>query len=150
MRNTRHYEMDMCSGPLLPKILRFTLPLILTGVLQLLYNAADVVVVGQFAGPQALAAVGSTGALINLIINVFMGLGVGASVVIARAYGANDPRAVHQGVHTAIVVACIGGVLMGVLGFVLARPLLDPHGQPGGRHRQRNAVYADLFPWNAR
>ena len=130
MRNTRHYEMDMCSGPLLPKILRFTLPLILTGVLQLLYNAADVVVVGQFVGPQALAAVGSTGALINLIINVFMGLGVGASVVIARAYGANDPRAVHQGVHTAIVVACIGGVLMGVLGFVLARPLLTLMGNP--------------------
>ena len=130
MRNTRHYEMDMCSGPLLPKILRFTLPLILTGVLQLLYNAADVVVVGQFVGPQALAAVGSTGALINLIINVFMGLGVGASVVIARAYGANDPHAVHQGVHTAIVVACIGGVLMGVLGFVLARPLLTLMGNP--------------------
>ena len=124
MRRAHHYEMDMCSGSLLPKILRFTFPLVLTGVLQLLYNAADVVVVGQFVGPQALAAVGSTGALINLIINVFMGLGVGASVVIARAYGAGDAKAVHQGVHTAMVVAGIGGVIMAVLGYVLARPLL--------------------------
>ena len=130
MRRAHHYEMDMCSGSLLPKILRFTFPLVLTGVLQLLYNAADVVVVGQFVGPQALAAVGSTGALINLIINVFMGLGVGASVVIARAYGAGDAKAVHQGVHTAMVVAGIGGVIMAVLGYVLARPLLLLMGNP--------------------
>ena len=88
MHRRHHYEMDMCSGTLLPKIIRFTLPLVLTGVLQLLYNAADVVVVGQFAGEEALAAVGSTGSLINLIVKISMGLGVGASVVIARAYGA--------------------------------------------------------------
>lgn len=125
MRRQRHYEMDLCSGTMLPKILRFTLPLVLTGVLQLLYNAADVVVVGQFVGEEALAAVGSTGALINLIINVFMGLGVGASVVIARAYGAGDYKAVHQGVHTAILVAAISGVVVGIAGFFLARPLLQ-------------------------
>ena len=125
MRRQRNYEMDLCSGTMLPKILRFTLPLVLTGVLQLLYNAADVVVVGQFVGEEALAAVGSTGALINLIINVFMGLGVGASVVIARAYGAGDYKAVHQGVHTAILVAAISGVVVGIAGFFLARPLLQ-------------------------
>ena len=124
MHRRRHYEMDMCSGSLLPKIIRFTLPLVLTGVLQLLYNAADVVVVGQFAGEEALAAVGSTGALINLIVNVFMGLGVGASVVISRAYGARDYQSVHKGVHTAVLVAAVGGVLVGVIGFFAARPLL--------------------------
>ena len=125
MRKRRHYEMDMCSGTLLPKIIRFTLPLVLTGVLQLLYNAADVVVVGQFAGEEALAAVGSTGALINLIINVFMGLGVGASVAISRAYGARDFHSVQQGVHTAILLAAVGGVVVGVIGFFAARPLLQ-------------------------
>ena len=125
MHRRHHYEMDMCSGTLLPKIIRFTLPLVLTGVLQLLYNAADVVVVGQFAGEEALAAVGSTGSLINLIVNIFMGLGVGASVVIARAYGARDFEAVHRGVHTAILVAAIGGVLVGIVGIFAARPLLE-------------------------
>ncbi len=125
MHRRHHYEMDMCSGTLLPKIIRFTLPLVLTGVLQLLYNAADVVVVGQFAGEEALAAVGSTGALINLIVNIFMGLGVGASVVIARAYGARDFEAVHRGVHTAILVAAIGGVLVGIVGIFTSRPLLE-------------------------
>ena len=125
MHRRHHNEMDMCSGTLLPKIIRYTLPLVLTGVLQLLYNAADVVVVGQFAGEEALAAVGSTGSLINLIVNIFMGLGVGASVVIARAYGARDFEAVHRGVHTAILVAAIGGVLVGIVGIFTARPLLE-------------------------
>ena len=115
------FEMDMTTGALLPKVLRFSGPLILTGVLQLLYNAADVVVVGRFAGPQALAAVGSTGSLINLLVNVFMGLSVGASVVIARAYGAGDTRAVQAGVHTAITVAGVAGVVVGIAGIVLAR-----------------------------
>ncbi len=124
------FEMDMTTGALLPKVLRFSGPLILTGVLQLLYNAADVVVVGRFAGPQALAAVGSTGSLINLLVNVFMGLSVGASVVIARAYGAGDTRAVQAGVHTAITVAGIAGVVVGIAGIVLARPLLEMMSSP--------------------
>lgn len=88
----KHYEMDMTSGPLLGKIVRFSLPLMATGVLQLLYNAADIVVVGQFAGSSALAAVGSTGALINLIVSVFMGLSTGVSVAVARHYGADSTR----------------------------------------------------------
>ena len=122
--------MDMTTGPLLPKVLAFLGPLILTGILQLLYNAADIVVVGRFAGPQALAAVGSTGALINLLVNVFMGLSVGASVVVARAYGAGDNRSVSTGVHTAITVAGVAGVLVGVLGFVASHPLLKWMGSP--------------------
>ncbi len=114
----------MCSGPLAKKILVFSLPLMLTGVLQLLYNAADIVVVGQYAGKEALAAVGSTGSLINLITNVFMGLSVGASVVVAQRYGAGDIRGVGETVHTAITVALICGVAVGVFGVLMAKPML--------------------------
>ena len=99
----KRYEMDMCSGPLLSKILAFTLPLVLSSVLQLLFNAADVVVVGRFAGSTALAAVGSTGSLINLIVNLFMGLSVGVSVVVARHYGAQQYADVNTAVHTAML-----------------------------------------------
>ncbi|MBR6955228.1 MAG: MATE family efflux transporter [Clostridia bacterium] len=120
----------MTSGPLLHKVILFSAPLVLTGVLQLLYNAADMVVVGNFAGHEALAAVGSTGSLINLLVNVFMGLSVGASVQVARQWGARDLTGVSRGVHTAITVAGISGLLVGVTGFVLARPLLELMGNP--------------------
>ena len=131
MRKTSaRYEMDMTTGALLPKVLMFSGPLMLTGILQLLYNAADIVVVGRYAGATALAAVGSTGSLINLLVNVFMGLSVGASVVIARAYGAGDYRSVSTGVHTAISVAGVAGVLVGILGVTAARPLLELMGSP--------------------
>ena len=128
-RGARH-EMDMTSGPLLQKVILFSAPLVLTGVLQLLYNAADMVVVGNFSGHEALAAVGSTGSLINLLVNVFMGLSVGASVQVARQWGARDLTGVSRGVHTAITVAGISGLLVGVTGFVLARPLLELMGNP--------------------
>ena len=85
----KSYEIDMCHGPLAGKILRFSLPLMLSSMLQLIFNAADVIVVGRFSGSEALAAVGSTGPLINLMINLFIGLSVGANVVVARALGAN-------------------------------------------------------------
>lgn len=129
-RKNARFEMDMTTGRLLPKVLMFSGPLILTGILQLLYNAADIVVVGRFAGAQALAAVGSTGSLINLLVNVFMGLSVGASVVIARAYGGGDIAGVRTGVHTSITVAGIAGVIVGIIGVVLARPLLELMGSP--------------------
>ena len=128
--HSARFEMDMTTGALLPKVLMFSGPLILTGVLQLLYNAADVVVVGRFAGAQALAAVGSTGSLINLLVNVFMGLSVGASVVIARAYGAGDFKSVQTGVHTAVTVGGVAGVVVGIIGVVAARPLLQLMGSP--------------------
>ena len=83
----KSYEIDMCEGPILGKVLIFTVPLILSGILQLLFNAADVIVVGRFAGSQSLAAVGSTSALINLLINVFMGFSVGVNVLVAQYYG---------------------------------------------------------------
>ena len=122
--------MDMTTGSLLPKVLAFSGPLVLTGVLQLLYNVADVVVVGRFSGATALAAVGSTGSLINLLVNVFMGLSVGASVVIARAYGAGDYDRIQNGVHTAITVAAISGLLVGAVGVLFGRPLLELMGSP--------------------
>ncbi|MBO7661844.1 MAG: MATE family efflux transporter [Clostridia bacterium] len=115
----------MLSGPLLPKILAFSGPLILTGILQLLYNAADVIVVGNYAGHEALAAVSSTGSLINLLVNVFMGLSVGASVAVARHYGAGDVAAMRRAEHTAITLALFMGIGVGALGFFLARPLLQ-------------------------
>lgn len=121
----KRYEIDMTQGPLLPKILQFSLPLMLTGILQLLYNAADVIVVGNFAGHTALAAVSSTGSLINLLVNVFMGLSVGASVVIARHFGAGDLQRMRKAEHTAMTLALFMGVGVGIMGFFLARPMLQ-------------------------
>lgn len=114
----------MCNGPLFGKILLFTLPLMLSGILQLLFNAADVVVVGRFAGNEALAAVGSTGALTNLLVNLFIGLSVGTNVLVARYYGAKAEEEVSQTVHTSILVSIIGGIILAFLGILLARPLL--------------------------
>lgn len=126
----KSYEIDMCSGPLFGKILRFTLPLMLSGVLQLLFNAADIVVVGQYAGKQALAAVGSTSSLINLLINIFIGLSVGACVQVARYYGAKSDRDISETVHTAITLSLICGVFLVFFGFFLSKPLLSLMGTP--------------------
>lgn len=125
-----HRDLDMTSGPLLPQIIRFALPLMATSVLQLLYNAADVAVVGQFAGAQSLAAVGSTSSLINLLTNLFIGLSLGGNVVIAHAHGANDPKRVSDSVHTTIALALISGVLVMILGLLAARPMLLLMGSP--------------------
>jgi len=125
MLKRSQHEMDMTQGPLLPQVLRFTIPLMLSGMLQLLYNAADVVVVGRFASSQALAAVSSTGAMINLITTVFMGLSLGASVLVARAYGAGDLRDISDSVHTSMAMAVVCGVIVTILGFVLGRPMLE-------------------------
>ena len=125
MARVKKYEMDMTQGALLPKVLMFSLPLIASGILQLLFNAADMVVVGRWAGKECLAAVGSTGSLINLMVNVFIGLSVGGSVAVSRAFGANDPQAVHRSVHTAMSLAIIAGVAVGLIGFIFCRPLLQ-------------------------
>ena len=126
----RSYEIDMCNGPLLGKILRFAIPLMLSGILQLLFNAADIVVVGQFTGSDALAAVGSTGSLNNLIVNIFLGLSIGSSVLAARYYGAQDWRNLHDVVHTSMLVSAICGFLLIFAGISLARPLLELMGTP--------------------
>lgn len=129
MKN-KSYEMDMCNGPLFGKILLFAVPLMLSGILQLLFNAADIVVVGRFAGSQALAAVGSTSSLINLLINVFVGLSVGANVLVARYYGGQKDKDVSETVHTAITTSIISGLFLVILGVAAARPLLELMGTP--------------------
>lgn len=126
----KNYEIDMCNGPLLGKILRFSIPLMFSGILQLLFNAADIIVVGQFTGSDALAAVGSTSALNNLIVNLFLGLSIGTSVVVARYYGAQDWKRVGESVHTSILVSAIAGVILIFLGIALARPMLEAMGTP--------------------
>lgn len=128
--SSRSYEIDMCNGPLLGKILIFTVPLMISGILQLLFNAADMVVVGRFAGSDALAAVGSTGSLINLLVNLFIGLSVGANVLTARYYGANQKKELSEIVHTAIATSFISGCVLILIGFVLARPVLGIMGTP--------------------
>ena len=116
---------DLCTGPFLPKIITYTVPIILTSVLQLLFNAADLVVVGQFEGNDDLGAVGATGALISLLVNFFMGLSVGAAVGVAQGIGAKDDKKVSKTVHTAIPTAVICGAFLMVVGIVLSPALLE-------------------------
>ena len=136
--------MDMCSGPLLSKILIFAIPLMLSGILQLLFNAADIIVVGRFSGSEALAAVGSTGALINLIINLFIGVSVGTNVVAARYYGARDADGVSRTVHTAMLSAIVGGIILIFAGIALARPMLEWMGTPEDVIDQ-SALYMKIY-----
>ena len=128
--NLNKKEMDMCEGPLAGKILRYTLPLALSGILQLCFNAADMIVVGRYSSGEALAAVGSTGALINLIINVFMGLSVGVSVCVAHAWGAKNKESVRQIVHTAMLTSIIAGMIVLLIGFFGCRTFLTWMGTP--------------------
>jgi putative MATE family efflux protein len=127
---SRSRNMDMCSGPLFSKILMFSLPIMAMNILQLLFNTADMVVVGRFSGSDALAAVGATGPLINLIVNLFMGLSVGTSVMVAQDLGAGRPASVSRSVHTSIAISIIGGFIVMVLGMVLCEPLLAMMGTP--------------------
>ena len=106
---------DLTSGPMLQKIILFSIPLAASSILQLLFNAADVVVVGRFAGSTALAAVGSNGSLINLLVNLFVGLSLGANVVAARCFGAKDDRGVQDTVQTSVTLGLVSGVLLAVV-----------------------------------
>lgn len=126
----KKYEIDMCNGPLLGKIILFYLPLMLSGILQLLFNAADIIVVGQFAGDEALAAVGSTSSLINLLVNVFIGLSVGTNVLVARYYGARQNKELSEMVHTSVLTSLISGFFLVFVGIFLAKPALALMGVP--------------------
>ncbi len=119
------FEIDMTNGPLTGKILRFAAPLALSGILQLLFNAADIVVVGRFAGSSALAAVGATGALINLIVTMFMGLSVGTNVMVAQYFGGGQKQDLSETVHTSIAASLVFGVVLIALGISLAKPMLQ-------------------------
>ena len=120
----KKYEIDMCSGSVLGKMLLFALPLMCSSILQLLFNAADIVVVGRFAGDNALAAVGSNTALINLITNVFVGLSVGTNVLTAQYYGAKNDSDLKQTVHTSMLLSLYCGLLLTVIGLVGAPEIL--------------------------
>lgn len=124
------YEIDMTHGPLLGKIVKFAIPLALSGILQLLFNAADIVVVGRFAGSDALAAVGATGALINLIVTLFMGLSVGTNVLVAQYYGAGNRKDLSETVHTSILASTVFGVALIAVGILLAQPVLKAMATP--------------------
>ena len=126
------YEMDLCSGSIVKKLLIFTLPIMLSSMLQLLFNAADVAVVGKFAGNASLAAVGSTTALINLLTNVFIGLSVGTNVITARHFAAKEEKDVSQTVHTSILISIIGGILLTIIGIIFAPMILELMGAPRG------------------
>jgi putative MATE family efflux protein len=126
----RIHEIDLSEGRLLPKLIAFALPVMLSGILQLAFNAADLIVVGRFTGEVALAAVGSNGALVSLVVNVLIGLGTGASVLTARYFGAKDAQRMSETVQTAAIVGVAGGALFALIGFVLSEPLLRIMGTP--------------------
>lgn len=120
----KKYQINMTEGSLLPKILLFTFPLICSNILQLLFNAADVIICGQFAGPESLAAVGSTGPIINLLTNLIVGISIGANVIAAKNFGEKNDKSLSDTVHTAIAVSIICGFFLTLFGILLAKPLL--------------------------
>ena len=119
------YEIDMCNGSILDKLISFSIPLMLSGILQLLFNAVDIIVVGRFTGSEALAAVGSTTALINVFVNFFIGISLGSNVLAARFYAAGKDKEMSETVHTAITLALISGIVMGIVGVVSAKGALQ-------------------------
>ena len=129
MKNNK-YEIDMCNGSIMDKLISFALPLMLSGILQLMFNAVDIVVVGRFSGSQSLAAVGSTTALINVFTNLFIGISLGTNVLAARFYGAGKTKEMSETVHTSIALALISGVAMAVIGLIFSRWSLEVMGTP--------------------
>lgn len=121
---SKTYAMDMCEGSILPKMLRFAIPLMCSSILQLLFNAADVIVVGKFCGDNSMAAVGSTTPIINLMTNLFMGLSIGANVLVAKYYGAREEKKVHEAVHTAVALSILSGLVLTVIGILFTKQIL--------------------------
>ena len=126
----KKHTVDMTQGNIFRHILAFAIPIMIAGVLQTLYNAADMIVVGKFAGKQSLAAVGSTGSAINLIITVFMGLSSATNVIVARKFGAGNKSGVSKAVHTAIAACIAGGIILSVTGIFMSRKILLWMGSP--------------------
>ena len=138
------YEIDMCNGTIMNKLISFAIPLMVSGILQLMFNAVDIIVVGRFTGSQALAAVGSTTALINMFINFFIGISLGANVLAARFYAAGKHKEMSETVHTAITLALISGVFMAVFGLVFSRFALELMGTPDDVIGQ-SALYMRIY-----
>lgn len=122
--SNKKYKINMCSGPILPKMLLFAIPLMFSSILQLLFNAADIVVVGRFAGDNSLAAVGSNTALIGLLTNLFVGISIGTNVLAARCYGSKDDEGMAQAVHTSMLLGVASGVVLNLIGVVFGRKIL--------------------------
>ncbi len=117
-------QIDMTEGAIFPKLVKFSVPLILSSILQLLFNAADIVVVGRYAGDNSLAAVGSTSSMVNLMVNFFIGLGVGCNVVAANFLGAGKKEDLNRTVHTTMVLSVIGGFILTLVGIAFSRQIL--------------------------
>lgn len=132
MNKTRKstYEIDMLNGPLVGKIIIYAIPLMISGMLQIAFNAVDLIIVGQFAGSNAMAAVGCTASLTNLIVSLFIGISAGANVLIARFFGANQKQALKEVVHTSVAISVVAGVLLAILGLVISKPILALMGTP--------------------
>lgn len=134
----------MCSGPIMPRLISFSIPLMLSGILQLMFNAVDIVVVGKFSGSLALAAVGSTTALINVFTNLFIGISLGANVLSARFYASGRNKEMSETVHTSIALALISGILMALVGLVFSRSALELMGTPADVIDQ-SALYIRIY-----
>lgn len=128
---TSKYEIDMCNGSIMDKLISFSLPLMLSSILQLMFNAVDIIVVGRFSSSQALAAVGATTALINIFTNLFIGISLGANVLAARYFAAGRDKEISESVHTAITLALISGVIMAFVGVAMSRTALELMATPG-------------------
>lgn len=128
---TNKKDMNMLEGPLLSKIIMFTLPLMITNLLQVCYSAADMIIVGFSNVDGALGSIGTTGALINLVVNVFIGFSVGTNVIVARNIGRGDKKATENAVHTSVLFALISGILCAIVGFFISRPVLAMMGNEG-------------------
>lgn len=128
---TGKYEIDMCNGTIMDKLISFSLPLMASSILQLMFNAVDIIVVGRYNGSQALAAVGATTALINIFTNFFIGVSLGANVLAARYYASERDREMSEAVHTAIALALISGIVMAFVGVFVSRFTLEIMGTPG-------------------
>ena len=144
MGSAKKYQIDMCHGPLFSKIVAFTIPLIAANVIGTLFNAADMIVVGRFADAKALAAVGSTGGLTMLVLNIFFGLSSGVSVLASRFIGARDRKSLSRTVHTAMTVAIYGGTAMAILGILISKPVLQLMGTPPEILRQ-SCIYMWIY-----
>ena len=124
-QSSKMHSIDMTSGSILPKLLLFTLPLMFSSILQLLFNAADIVVVGRFCGEESLAAVGSTSSLINLLTNLFIGLSVGTNVLTAHFFGSKEKNKLHDAIHTSIAISLSSGILLTIVGVCFTGTILE-------------------------
>ena len=145
MMRKKMLEVDMINGSIFKSVVAFVIPLILGNVLQLLYNAADIIVVSRFAGSEAMAAVGATGSLTSLIVSLFIGLSVGTSVVVSKNYGAHNSLGVHRGVHSSMLLSIVAGAFALVIGLLFSKRLLILMGTPEGTVLDGAVLYMNVY-----